>query len=246
MRIVFCLLFLTRTVQAAEPIFSLLDDTPAVAKVEYPVKGSRTLIHIRDWHWVPYDYIEAELPDDTPSEKVAAAYVTHLEEVRQVQEEQFTVLKKLLDRESIALFREGLTPDIQPAYRTVSQVLWKRHSRIPEVGDELFKRPNVLSLGTPGRLLARGLVKQVHAVDTDETLSLTNPLLPDGTLRKVPSDAIEKREDHMVRRVLQTGGNAVVILGGAHDLSDNVSRLGNGRLGLITVTTRAYRKHAGQ
>lgn len=246
MRTVFCLLILTRIGHSAEPIFSLLDGTPAVAKVDDPVKGTRTLIHIRDWHWVPYDYIEAELPDNTPSEKVAATYVTHLEQVRQVQEEQFTILKKLLDVEDIALFREGLTPDIQPAYRTVSQALWRRHPRIPEVGDELFKRPNVLSLGTPGRLLARGLVKQVHAADTDATLALTNPLLADGTLRKVPPNAIEEREDHIVRRVLQTDRNAIVILGGAHDLSDNIRRLGNGRLGLITVTTRAYRKHAGQ
>ena len=246
MRTVFCLLLLTGIGQAAEPIFNLLDDTPAVAKVENPVKGTRALIHIRDWHWVPYDYIEAELPDDTPSEEVATTYVTHLEQVREVQEEQFTVLKKLVDREGIAVFREGLTPDIQPAYRTVSQALWRRHEEIPEVGDELFKRPNVLSLGSPGRLLARGLIKQVHAADTDATLALTNPLLPDGTLRKVAPEAIEKREDHMVRQVLRTGGNAVVILGGAHDLSDNIRRLGNGRLGLITVTTRAYRKHAGR
>ena len=57
------MLLLTRVGQAADPSFRLLDDTPAVAKVDNPVKRSRTLIHIRDW--VPYEHIEAELLDQS-------------------------------------------------------------------------------------------------------------------------------------------------------------------------------------
>ncbi len=66
---IFCLLLLTRICQAAERSFRSLDDTTAVAKVDNPVKRSRTLIHIRDCHWVPYEYIEAELLDQSNDSK---------------------------------------------------------------------------------------------------------------------------------------------------------------------------------
>jgi hypothetical protein len=48
----------------------------------------------------------------------------------------------------------------------------------------------------------------------------------------------------MVRQILKHKGHCVIILGGAHDLTDNVRRLGKGNVGLIVVTTRGYQKHA--
>ena len=243
MRTILCLLLLSNVCGAAHPLVDVLKNSPEVVNVEKTIDAPRCIIHIRDWHWVPYEYVSAELPEDTPSEVVAATYVRHLNEVREIQDEQFTLLKRLIDRDVTTIYREGLTPDIQPVYRTLSQVLWKRHEQIPEVGDELFKRPNVLSLGVPGRLIAKGHLKTVHAADTDETLALTDPLQNDGRLREVTQSDIEKREDHMVRQMLKHQGHCIIILGGAHDLTDNVKRLGNGNTGLIVVTTRAFRKH---
>lgn len=244
MRAILCLCLLTGTCQAAHPLVELLQNSPEVATVEQPLDAPRCIIHLRDWHWVPYEYVAAELPDDTPSDAVAGAYIDHLDQVREVQEEQFSLLKRLVDRDVKSVFREGLTPDIQPVYRTVSRALWKRHQRLNEVEEELYRTPNVLSLGVPGRLVARGLIKTVHAADTDATLALTDPLQPDGRLRRVSREAIEKREDHMVKQMLKISGSSIIVLGGAHDLSDNVKRLGEDRVGLIVVTTRGYLKHA--
>lgn len=225
-------------------MIELLRKTPGVVAVSQPVSGERVLIHIQDWHWVPFEYVVAELPADTESEVLARAYVDHLNQVRTVQQEQFTVLKLLVDRGVTTVFREGLTPDVQPLFPAVSRSLWRRHSEIPEVGDELFRTPNVLSLGSCGRLLAKGHVKEVHATESDATMALTDPLKPDGSLRRVPDEAIEKREDYIVRQMLKTGKSAVVVLGGAHDLTNNVKRLGGGQVGLIVVTTQAYRQFA--
>lgn len=245
MRVILCLLLLLSSVcEAADSIVEQLRKSPGVAEVSQPVTGERFIIHVRDWHWVPYEYIAAELPADTSSEILARAYVDHLDEVRTVQQEQFVVLKSLTARGVTTIFRESLTPDVETVYPAASRALWRRHSEIPEVGDELFKTPNVLSLGSPGRLLAKGHVKQVHAADTDATLKLTNPLKADGRLMEVPQESIEKREDHIVRQMLKTGKTAVVVLGGAHDLTDNVKRLGGGKVGLIVVTTQAYRRFA--
>ena len=242
MRVVLCLLLLSSVCEAADSIVEELRKSPGVAEVSQPVTGERFVIHVRDWHWVPFEYLAAELPADTASENLARAYVEHLDEVRTVQQEQFLVLQSLADGGVTTVFREGLTPDIEPVFPAASRALWCRHSEIPEIGDELFKTPNVLSLGSPGRLLAKGHVKQVYAADTDATLKLTNPLKADGRLLEVPSESIEKREDHIVRQMLNTGQTAVVVLGGAHDLTDNVKRLSNGNTGLIVVTTRAFRK----
>lgn len=43
--------------------------------------------------------------------------------------------------------------------------------------------------------------------------------------------------------MIKTEANAIIVLGGAHDLADNVRRLGKGT-GLIVITTRAYQKFA--
>lgn len=43
---------------------------------------------------------------------------------------------------------------------------------------------------------------------------------------------------------LRAGAETVVVLGGAHDLTDNVKRLGGGKVGLIVVTTQAFRRFA--
>jgi hypothetical protein len=46
------------------------------------------------------------------------------------------------------------------------------------------------------------------------------------------------RHDAQVRAVLDNGPFALIVLGGAHDLSDSVRRLGGGHCEYIRVTTR--------
>ncbi|MFP6764979.1 MAG: hypothetical protein VB858_15235, partial [Planctomycetaceae bacterium] len=180
----------------------MLRNSPEVVRVQQPVQAIPSIIHIRDWHWVPYGYVAAELPDDAPDSVIMQAHLQHLDQVREVQNEQYHLLRRPFLKEIQTLFREGLTPDVQPAFRTASRALWKHHNALPDA-NQLHRHPNVLSLGVPGRLVAKHNLKDVRAADTDSTLALTNPVLEDGRLRIVPRQAIETREDHMVRQIHQ-------------------------------------------
>ena len=57
-------------------------------------------------------------------------------------------------------------------------------------------------------------------------------------------EAIEARQDAQVRTLLKAGTFAFVILGGAHDLQDNIKRLSAG-CEYLTVTTGTYGRLAG-
>ena len=245
MRAVLCFFLLTSVSQATHPLVTILRNCPEVTKVDNPVKAARCIIHIRDWHWVPYRYVVAELPSGTPETTTMKAYLQHLNEVRDVQDEHYRLLQRPGLNTIRTLYREGLTPDIQPQYQRISLTLWNGHRTLPPA-HELLERPNVLSLGVPGRLIATGHHRKVMAADTDSTLSLTSPIGQNNRLKQIPDAAIEKREDHMVKLMQQASESCIIILGGAHNLADNVRRLSRGQLGLIVVTSKAYHRHAEQ
>jgi hypothetical protein len=54
------------------------------------------------------------------------------------------------------------------------------------------------------------------------------------------------RHDAQVRAVLDGGPLALIVLGGAHDLTDSVRRLGGGRCEYIRVTTKRFRQFSGE
>jgi hypothetical protein len=56
---------------------------------------------------------------------------------------------------------------------------------------------------------------------------------------------IEARHDAQVRNALKSGPVAVVILGGAHDLTSSASRFTGGRCEYIRVTTRQFKELSG-
>jgi len=45
-----------------------------------------------------------------------------------------------------------------------------------------------------------------------------------------------------VKAVMAKGGFGLIVLGGSHDLSDSVRRLGQGRCEYIRVTTRRFKE----
>jgi hypothetical protein len=53
---------------------------------------------------------------------------------------------------------------------------------------------------------------------------------------------IEKREDLMIDRLRNHNGVAIVVLGGGHDLSNNVQP----GTKLVTVSVKGYRKASGE
>jgi hypothetical protein len=48
------------------------------------------------------------------------------------------------------------------------------------------------------------------------------------------------REDAQVKAALASGPVSVIVLGGGHDLSDSVRRVGGGTVEYLRVTTRGY------
>ena len=233
-------LCVTHSIATAEhPILDVLRKSPEVHSATVAVEpvGDAVIIHLQDWHWVPYAYFQAE--GGTPAE-----YIAFLRSVESVQAEQYSLLRKLVAAGHETIFRESLTPDVEPVFKTMCSRLWRIRRRMPDDEELLFVSPNVLSVGTPGRLLALGLVDRVRAADDDDSLELTRPFDADGKLRDVPGESLEKREDHVVRQMLGVDGVSILVFGGAHDFADNVRRIGQGKTGLIVVTTKRYRRAA--
>ena len=57
-------------------------------------------------------------------------------------------------------------------------------------------------------------------------------------------DKIEARQDAQARRLLDGGRFALIVLGGAHDLSDNLDRLSRGQAEYIRAAPKGWRKVA--
>ena len=69
------------------------------------------------------------------------------------------------------------------------------------------------------------------------------PVTADGQVRFDPLK-VQARHDAIVKNVLKEGSFGLVILGGDHDLSENVRRLGEGKCEYVGVTTKRYREAA--
>jgi hypothetical protein len=157
---------------------------------------------------------------------------------------------------------EGLTPTGSPAFREIIGVLRDMDDRLEEVrkdregikaralpldkelGTMLREhRRRLLEYGAAGRLALGGEI-EVLPLDDDQTLHEARPVTPDGRVSIDPGK-LEARHDAQVKRVLKSGPVSVIILGGGHDLSASVRRLGNGRVEYIRVTTVQYAKLAG-
>jgi hypothetical protein len=68
-----------------------------------------------------------------------------------------------------------------------------------------------------------------------------------GTGGKVERAKLEARHDAQVKAALASGGPcSLLVLGGGHDLSASVRRLGGGAAEYVRITTRRYREFAGQ
>ncbi len=240
-----------------------------VAMKESPAskERKRQIIHILNWHFVSFFDFEADLrtaedlPPLTPEqilqppnlepvpEKVAEKYEAFLADVEAVQVEQMALRRSLVKSHGLnAVFLEGIAQDEMPAFRKLLGQLarWKK----PD-GDGLLDmfltdmhRLDTLEVGAGGRLMMAGELEVLPAEDA-EAMKAANPV-KDG---KVQYDeaAIERREDAIVRNVLAAESSvAVLILGGGHDLSDNIERIGGGQVEYVRVQVEAHKKAVGE
>jgi len=98
----------------------------------------------------------------------------------------------------------------------------------------------LLEMGAAGRLLISGELEDVLPLEDGEALAQAKPISPSGGV-KLDTVKIEARHDAQVRLVMKEGPVAVIVLGGAHDLSASIRRAG-GNCEYLRVTTKRFRE----
>lgn len=121
---------------------------------------------------------------------------------------------------------------------------YARHIELKQTVDSLLRdyRLDRLRLGVVGHLFLDGKISLV-AVEDDEAYGKASPVKAGRV--KFDEKVNEAREDAIVRNLIKQGGVWVLILGGGHNLSDNVRRVGKGDCEYIRVTTMGYATRAG-
>jgi hypothetical protein len=94
---------------------------------------------------------------------------------------------------------------------------------------------DLLQIGVPGQLLIDGHIKAVVPAEDAKAYEAANPVQADGRI-VFDEKANEAREDAIVTRMTKTSETAVLVLGGAHDLSDYVPA----GVKLIVLTVKGY------
>ena len=102
-------------------------------------------------------------------------------------------------------------------------------------------RPQLLKVGAAGHLLLTGEIDSVLALDDGRLLDLAKPVTPDRRV-KFDSSKVRQREDAQVMAVINAGPFALIVLGGAHDLSDSIRRVAGADCEYVRVTTKAYKE----
>jgi hypothetical protein len=232
-------------------------------------KPTRRIVHLRDWHLVPRELHGVDLRHAAgkalSDEEIDVLHAEHLLEVELVQLEQATVLKCLAKHHRLRrVLCEGLTAQGVSAYRARVDALRELERRLPDLRRQLRElspekraevekevdrldnelRRGLVELGAPARLQLAGELHRVLPLDDEDALRQSKPVTPDGRIKE-DHDKVRAREDAMVKLALDSGPCSLLVLGGAHDLSESVRRTTSGAE-YIRVTTTRYKELASR
>lgn len=237
------------------PDDQLLRDLPHIAKVEASIvveKPTHYLIHILDWHFVEKDSFIADMRSQGINDDLDAKYAKHLNDVEAVQNQQKELLLALVENRGVTeVYIEGLAKAGQTEFETRLKELKRLGDKMrvltklsADVEDAELKkllettgasfRREMFRIGAVGQLHMEGKLKALPA-DDEKAHAAAQPIGPDGQV-KLDEKLIEARESAMVKIVVADAPVSVLILGGAHDLSNNVPD----DCQYIRVSTRAY------
>jgi hypothetical protein len=204
-------------------------------------------------------------------EEIELRYQEHLLQVELVQVEHLALLGCLARRHGLRrVYVEGMTPEgvtnfreMVAAHKKVETGLYEqlqdvhgileeakegteRHAKAKEIAREVLGlldrfQLDVLPLGTAGWLLMFGEVEEVLALDDAKLLEEAKPIDPAGRYH-LDAAKLSARHGGQVRAALKDGAFALVLLVGAHDLTDNVRRYAGGLCEYLRVTTRGYQE----
>jgi len=208
---------------------------PGVESVKVAVEcpaPKLTIVHVRDWHFIEYAEFKADVEDEVGADQVPGQYLVFAREVQAIQDQQELFLNALAGAGHRDVWIEGLIPEFERVFLHICHAAAR---------NGLYESPNPISVGAAARLFVKQQIR-VHALDTDQGLRLTMPLDAAGKLREVSDSDIEKRENLMMQQLRNHQGVAIVVLGGAHDLSNNVPA----GVKLVVVTVKGYRQASGE
>lgn len=97
----------------------------------------------------------------------------------------------------------------------------------------------MLDLGAAVRLMVAGELAEVLPLDDARLLDLAKPVVTEGRL-VFDKAKVAEREDAMVKNALAKDALAVIVLGGSHDLTGSVQRVGPPWCEYVRVTVKAY------
>ncbi len=100
---------------------------------------------------------------------------------------------------------------------------------------------DLLQLGAAGRLFMAGRIKAVAPLEEVASYQAADPVDEDGMVI-FDQDRIEARQTAQAKRLLADGEFTLIVLGGAHDLGDNLERLSGGQAEYIRVATKRWRE----
>ena len=85
---------------------------------------------------------------------------------------------------------------------------------------------------------------EVLPLDDGDLLERAKPVARNGKMQPDPASR-EARHDVQVKAAMKSGSCSFIILGGDHDLSEGVRRLGGGADEYVRVTTSSYKQVSG-
>ena len=179
--------------------------------------GATHIVHIRDWHWVKKEHYG--LSQGIEGEEHDRRYEKFIAEVKAVQESQRELLKA-----HQSVYVEGLAPSDMPAYQEILK--FQRDARDDGIAT---------TMGAAGQLAVDGKIKVLPA--EGEGFKKASPI-KNGML-VIDDAAMEEREDAIVKELLKSKGKVILMLGGGHDLTDNIKRLSKD-CGYTVFTPKGY------
>lgn len=155
--------------------------------------------------------------------------------------EKIAVLKAM-DQEQVPKVRTQL----EEVRKLIEGANGERKEKAQEIEKQLVAmldehKERLLEMGAAGRLLISGELEDVLPLEDADALEKAKPISPSGGVKLDPVK-IEARHDAQVKAVMKEGPVAVIVLGGAHDLSSSVQRLGGGNCEYLRVTPKRFRE----
>ncbi|WP_339685939.1 hypothetical protein [Gimesia maris] len=102
-------------------------------------------------------------------------------------------------------------------------------------------RRDLMQLGVPAQLMIKNELNSVIPLENSAAFKSANPIGENGKI-KVNQEAEEKREDEMLKILRKGQGINVIVLGGGHDLTDNLDRMKLDSVQYVRVATNRYKK----